>query len=55
MNRLIAFIAVMFACSLALPQSFIPSNAYVLRPVVIKEVDNIFPDIPNRHYVPAEQ
>ena len=53
MNRLIAFIAVMFACSLALPQSFIPPNAYVLRPVVIKEVDNIFPDIPNRHYVPA--
>ena len=53
MNRLIAFIAVMFACSLALSQSFIPPNAYVLRPVVIKEVDNIFPDIPNRHYVPA--
>lgn len=53
MYRLIAFIAVMFACSLALPQSFIPPNAYVLRPVVIKEVDNIFPDIPNRHYVPA--
>lgn len=53
MNRLIAFIAVMFGCSLALSQSFIPPNAYVLRPVVIKEVDNIFPDIPNRHYVPA--
>lgn len=52
-SRLIAFISLMFACSLSLAQSYIPANAYVLRPMVVKEVDSIFPDIPNRAYVPA--
>lgn len=53
MFRLIVFFSLMFVSMQASAQNFIPTNAYVLRPMVVKEVDTHFPDIPNRSYVPA--
>lgn len=53
MRHFTAFILLWLLAPLVLAQSYIPANAYLLRSMVISEVDTHFPTIPERSYVPA--